>query len=353
MPLTIWMIVGVVISAVFAPVLLQPTMTYASSEQPNIEAPTESSGSEASTASRLSDECSEIWMRVNAPSSGAGMPDLSGVSINTYSIRRNVYMLEASGDVAGNIAVLIGPDGVLIVDDQFEALVPAIEIAIGKLDSGSLRYILNTHHHDDHSDGNAKFVERSNALVVAHDATRRRLALAKTPNHWPVLTFNSNLTLHFNSERVRLLSLPGGHTDNDTVVLFERANVAHLGDLMNSGTSSFPIADIRSGGNALAIRSNVRKLIDLVDNETVIIPGHGPLSDKAGLQTLYTMLEDTIEMVSRKRKQGLSRDEVVAQGVSDRYQAWGYGYTSAEHWLGMVWDSIVLSECARNRGALP
>lgn len=338
--------VSICIAILFASVLFKP-LTSASGEQPNIEAPTETSGSGASRTSGQSDKCSEIWMRVNAPSSGAEMPDLSGVSINTYSIRRNTYMLEASGDVAGNIAVLSGPEGVLIVDDQFEALVPEIETAIKRLDSGPLRYILNTHHHDDHSDGNAKLAEKSNALVVAQDATRKRLTLAKPPNHWPVLTFNSNLSLHFNSERVRLLSLPGGHTDNDTVVFFERANVVHLGDLMNSGISSFPIADIRAGGNALSIRSNVRKLIDLVDDETVIIPGHGPLSDKAGLQTLYEMLEDTIEMVKRKRKQGLNRDAVIAQGVPERYQAWGYGYTSAEDWLGMVWDSLVLRECQR------
>lgn len=339
------------ISVAFSSALL-PSPALASS-QTNVGAP----GAELSVSIVATNsgqhECSEVWMRVNAPSSGAEMPDLADVSIKTYPIRRNVFMLEASGDVAGNIAVLAGPEGVLMVDDQFEALVPAIQATIGKLDSGELRYIVNTHHHDDHSDGNARLVKESNALVVAQDGTRKRLTLAKEPAHWPELTFNSNLSLHFNSERVRLLSLPGGHTDNDTVVFFERANVAHLGDLMNAGTSSFPIADIRSGGNALSIRTNVRKLIDLVDDETVVIPGHGPLSDRAELQILHEMLDETIEMVNRKRSQGISRDEVVAQGVSERYQAWGYGYTSAEDWLAMVWDSIVLNECGQDGGALP
>lgn len=267
-------------------------------------------------------------------------PDLTGVKINTYPARDNVFMLEASGDVAGNIAALVGPDGILIVDDQFAELVPAIEAALEDIHSGELRYILNTHHHDDHSDGNARLAAHSSATIVAHDLTRERLEEYKGPGHWPAVTFDSTLTVHFNFETVRLVAIPGGHTDNDIVVFFERANVAHLGDLMNSGTSSFPTADISAGGNALTMRSNVGRLLEMVDEETVIIPGHGPLSDKNGLRVLHRMLIDTIGMVEEKKARGLNLETIVAQGVNDEYRDWGYGYTSAEQWLAMVWASL-------------
>lgn len=266
-------------------------------------------------------------------------PDLSGVSIEIYETAGNVFMLEASGDVAGNIAALVGPDGILIVDDQFAELTPSIESALQELHPGDLRYIINTHHHDDHSDGNARLAATGGALVVAHDIARERLQL-KAPGHWPVLTFDATMTIHFNDEVVRLLSIPGGHTDNDVVVFFEQANVVHLGDLMNSGISSFPFADLDSGGNALRILENVAMLLPMIDDDTVIIPGHGPLSDKSELQRLHRMLQSTIAMVREKRARGENLESIVAAGVAAEYRDWGYGFTSAEDWLTMIFMSL-------------
>lgn len=268
------------------------------------------------------------------------MPDLTGVTINTYIARNNVYMLEASGDVAGNIAALVGPEGILVVDDQFAELLPAIETTLENLHAGELRYVLNTHHHDDHSDGNAYLAAHNHATVIGHDRTRERLKEYKGPGHWPAVTFDSTMTIHFNLETVRLVSLPGGHTDNDVVVFFERANVAHLGDLMNSGKSSFPIIDLGAGGNALTMRENVGKLLEMVNDETVIIPGHGPLSDKKGLRVLHHMLVDTIGMVEKKKISGLSLSTIIKEGMSEEYRDWGYGFTPANAWLSMVWASL-------------
>ena len=266
-------------------------------------------------------------------------PDLFGVSIEIYEAAGNVFMLEASGDVAGNIAALVGPDGILIVDDQFAELTPSIERALQELHHGDLRYIINTHHHDDHSDGNARLSAKGGALIVAHDIARERLQV-KGPGHWPVLTFDATMTIHFNGEVVRLLSIPGGHTDNDVVVFFEHANVVHLGDLMNSGISSFPTADLNAGGNALRILENVARLLPMIDDDAVIIAGHGPLSDKSELQRLHRMLQSTIAMVRDKRSRGDSLESIVAAGVADEYRDWGYGYTSAEDWLTMIFMSL-------------
>jgi len=266
-------------------------------------------------------------------------PDLSDVEIVTQAVAGNIYMLEATGDVAGNNAVSVGPDGILIVDDQWADLTSAIAEALEALDGGALRFIINTHHHDDHSDGNANLVRDSEALVVAHERARERL-LAKDSDHWPVITFNDSLSIHFNGEEIRALAIPGGHTDNDVVVFFTGSNVVHMGDLFNSGTSSFPIADLSAGGNALAILENIDALLPLIPEDATLIAGHGPLSDKPELLRLRKMLNDTITLVREQVAQGRSLEEIVAAGAGDEYADWGYGYMSAGGWLEMIYRSL-------------
>ncbi|MBT5219232.1 MAG: hypothetical protein HOM16_07085 [Woeseia sp.] len=148
------------------------------------------------------------------------------------------------------------------------------------------------------------------------------------------------MTLHFNNETVRFLSMPGGHTDNDAVVFFEKANVVHLGDLMNSGTSSFPTADIDAGGNAIQIHENVVALLPMIDESAVIIPGHGPISDKAELRVLRQMLDSTIELVRDKKQRGISLQQILDEGAPVEYADWGYGYMPAEGWLEMIYRSL-------------
>lgn len=171
---------------------------------------------------------------VTADPAGAQVPDLSDVSIVTTPINGGVYMLEATGDVAGNIAVSVGEDGILIVDDQFEGLSERLLDSLRALYSGPLQFILNTHHHDDHTDGNAVLSAATGAIVVAHDQVRARL-MQKKAAHWPTVTYAEGMTIHFNGESVQLLAVPGGHTDNDSIVIFKRSNVVHMGDLFNSG----------------------------------------------------------------------------------------------------------------------
>ncbi|HJO05037.1 MAG TPA: SUMF1/EgtB/PvdO family nonheme iron enzyme [Acidobacteriota bacterium] len=274
-----------------------------------------------------------------APSTASQKPDLAGVEIVTHAVSGNIYMLEATGDVAGNIAVSVGPDGILVVDDQWAELTRAITKALRALDGGALRFIINTHHHDDHSDGNANLAGGSDALVVAHERARERL-LSKDSAHWPVITFNEALSLHFNGEEVRALAIPGGHTDNDVVVFFTGSNVVHLGDLFNSGTSSFPTADLQSGGNALAMLANLDALLPMIPDDAAVIPGHGPLSGKAELYRVRKMLDDTINLVRIRKAAGRSLEEIIAAGLGREYEGWGYGYMSADGWIEMIYNSL-------------
>jgi len=266
-------------------------------------------------------------------------PDLTDVEIVTHPVAGNIYMLEATGDVAGNIAASVGPDGILIVDDQWAELTGAITEALDALDGGALRFIINTHHHDDHSDGNANLVGDSEALVIAHERARQRL-LSKNSDHWPVITFDTALSVHFNGEEIRALAIPGGHTDNDVVVFFTESNVVHMGDLLNSGISSFPVADLESGGNALAILANIDALLPMIPDDAALIAGHGPLSDKQELHRLRKMLDDTINLVRTQKEAGRSLEEIVAGGLGAEYEAWGYGYMSAEGWIEMIYRSL-------------
>ena len=144
---------------------------------------------------------------------GAQVPDLSGVSIMTTPLGAGVYMLEASGDVAGNIAVSVGEDGVLIVDDQWQGLTGQILETLQDLHAGPLRFILNTHHHDDHSDGNAALRAATGATVIAHEQVRARL-MHKQAAHWPTVTYATGLTIHFNGETIQTLAVPGGLAGN-------------------------------------------------------------------------------------------------------------------------------------------
>ncbi len=305
-----------------------------------------------------------------APSAASQKPDLSGVEILTQHVAGNVYMLEATGDVAGNIGVSVGPDGILIVDDQWAELADQVAAALAALPvsespaerpNRGLRFIVNTHHHDDHSDGNAALshghgvhatetapeadeadqAERAVALIpiIAHDNARPRM-LHKAPEHWPVITFNARLSLYFNGEEIRALAMPGGHTDNDVVVFFTGSNVVHLGDLLDSGISSFPVTDLDAGGSALRILSNIETLLPLIPDDAKLIAGHGPLADKAELHRLRDKLDETITTVRDARDKGTSLEEIQEAGLPAKYDDWGYGYMSAEGWIEMIYRSL-------------
>ncbi|MEM9491778.1 MAG: MBL fold metallo-hydrolase, partial [Myxococcota bacterium] len=148
------------------------------------------------------------------------------VKITTVPVSGNIYMLIGRG---GNIGVSVGDDGILIVDDQFAPLADKIRAALAELDKGDLQYVLNTHHHGDHTGGNPVFGKE--ATIIAHDNVRKRLIADNKPAEgWPVITFDTTLTVHFNGEEIRAVHFAKGHTDGDSVIFFEKSNVVHMGD---------------------------------------------------------------------------------------------------------------------------
>ncbi|TAH34405.1 MAG: MBL fold metallo-hydrolase [Planctomycetota bacterium] len=268
--------------------------------------------------------------------------DLSAVQIRTTLVAGSVRMLEGAG---GNIGVSSGPDGTLMIDDQFAPLADKIRKALAEIGGGPLRFLINTHWHGDHTGGNAAFGKQ--AAILAHENVRVRLAApqqrrgqevpAAPKEALPVITYADGVTLHFNGEDVRVRFLPG-HTDGDSVILFTGSKVAHLGDLFFSGR--FPFVDRNSGGDVQALTRSIDTLLQTIPPDYKLIPGHGPVSTLDDLRSYHRMLTETTELVRQRIRDGMSREQVTAAGVPEPWSAWSWQFIDTPAWLGTVYDCL-------------
>lgn len=253
------------------------------------------------------------------------------VKIEPTQLNGSAYLLTGAG---GNIGVSAGDDGLLIIDDQFEPLAEKIATTLKELNEQPVSYIINTHFHGDHTGSNAWFKENQGATIFAHDNVRIRMALNSeaNPSSLPVVTYDDGLSFHFNGDTVHVSHLAPGHTDGDSVVFFEKANVLHAGDLFFN--KNFPFVDIASGGSVKGAIYNIEKLVEMSDEETQIIPGHGPLATKSDLEAYLHMLRATSAKVgSLKYRQGKSLEEAVEEGLGEEWTQWGSGFINEERWI--------------------
>lgn len=255
------------------------------------------------------------------------------VTIETIPVAGNVSMFLGRG---GNIGVSVGEDGILIVDDQYANLAGRIRDALSALGSDTPKFLLNTHFHGDHTGGNADF--GTGSLIVAHENVRSRLAAEDAPSQaLPVVTYDDDITIHFNGEDITLIHMPAGHTDTDSVVLFENSGVIHMGDHFFNG--GFPFVDLASGGTVQGYLNNVEKILSWIDDDTKVIPGHGPLATKADLLEFYNVIRDTSVAIRIKKSQRMSKEEIVAEGLGAEYASWGQGFINEQRWIETVYDS--------------
>jgi glyoxylase-like metal-dependent hydrolase (beta-lactamase superfamily II) len=260
--------------------------------------------------------------------------------VETQAVGGKVSVLFGDG---GNIGVSSGPDGILIVDDQFERLAQEIEAALAKLapagGSSTPRFLVNTHHHGDHTDGNKHFGKQ--AVVVAHENVRARLLDEKAPVHaLPIVTYADGLALHWNGEEIRLIHVPEGHTDGDSVVWFKGSNVIHLGDLYFQ--LGYPFVDTASGGNVLGLAEGLRALLPELPADIRVIPGHGKVTGKAELEQYVAMLETITERVRTALEQGKDSAAMIAAGVTKDFdERWGhFDFVPPERFVQSVIDSL-------------
>jgi glyoxylase-like metal-dependent hydrolase (beta-lactamase superfamily II) len=269
----------------------------------------------------------------------------SGAHAQTVTqVTRDLRILSGT---SGNVVMMRTKDGVLIVDDQRPADMPEIVAAARAAFDLPVRSVINTHWHMDHSGGNEAF-RQAGATVIAHRnvCIRRstdqfmpaynRTIPAAASGALPDMLFDAELTLFVEDEVVTLTHAPAAHTDGDVIVRFARANVIHMGDLYFNGI--WPFIDRASGGSVQGMIRSVDLTLGMADARTVIVPAHGPLSDRAGLKRYRAMLIEVTAAVRRRIAKGETRDQVVAAKPA---AAWRAGMVGNEDgFVGAVYDSL-------------
>jgi cyclase len=273
--------------------------------------------------------------------------DFSNVEVVATPIRANLYLVTGRG---GNIVASVGEDGTFLVDDQYAPLTERIQAALDQITDRPVRFVINTHWHGDHVGGNENFAE-AGAVIVAHENVRSRMSSdqfmatfnvtvpAAPPKALPVVTFSQGVSLHLNGDDVRVIHMAEAHTDGDALVHFERANVLHMGDIYFHG--SYPFIDLGSGGGIHGMIAAVEFGIEIANDDTVIVPGHGPLSDRAGLAAYGEMLSEFLDRVTALKAEGKSLEEVVAARPTAAYdERLGGGFISPERLVGFIYESL-------------
>ena len=269
------------------------------------------------------------------------------VEIQTRKLGGGVAMLVGQG---GNIGVSTGDDGILLIDDQFAPLAGKISAAVAALRPGTLRFLVNTHWHGDHTGGNEVF-GASGSVIIAHDnvrarmsteqfMARRNLRIPPSPRvALPLLTYGDEVTFHLNGDTVQVRYVGPAHTDGDSMIHFRDANVIHMGDTYFNGM--YPFVDLSSGGSVEGMLGAVNLGLGLANDRTKIIPGHGPLSNRAELRRYRNMLATVIERVGAEHKAGRSREETIAaKPTRDLDGAWARGFIKPDDFVASVYESL-------------
>ena len=273
--------------------------------------------------------------------------DFAKVEIVTHEVAPGIYMLEGMG---GNIGVSVGEDGVFMVDDQFAPLTDRIITAIAALTDQPIRFLINTHWHYDHTGGNENLGKRG-VLIVAHDNVYARMSTdteigafkqvvpAAPKVALPVITFNDNVTFRLNGEEIQVAHYRNSHTDGDSVIHFKQANVLHTGDIWFNGF--YPFIDVSNGGSIDGVISSIRALIELADDDTRVIPGHGPVGGKQAMSASLHMLETVRERMRRLIAEGKSLEEIVELRPNADYDAdLGAGFLNPEQFLRILHSDL-------------
>jgi len=269
--------------------------------------------------------------------------DFSKVEIKPTKLADGLYMMTGAG---GNLGVCAGPDGTLLIDDQFAELHDRIKAAIAAVSPTPVRFVFNTHFHGDHTGGNEAF-GNAGAVIVAHDNVYRRLSVdfrnpvsgretkAAPPRALPIVTFNDSATFHLNGHTAVVFHVANAHTDGDAIVWFPDANVLHAGDCLFNGM--YPVIDAGAGGTLDGMITANDRILSIVKADTRIIPGHGPLATRADVEAFRDMLKEARTKIAPLVKKKKSLQEILAaRPLAPLDAKWGQGSMKSDPFIGAV-----------------
>lgn len=271
--------------------------------------------------------------------------------ITQTKIKDRIHLLQGDG---GNIVVINGDRSLLVIDNGYPEQAEDLAKAIAKVGNKPIRFLVNTHWHFDHAGGNEYLGHRTN--IVAHENVRKRLAAGQNmkafnrvippaePQGLPVVTYTDSAILHEAGQRLNLKHFPSGHTDGDSVVFIEPAKIVHMGDHYFFG--AFPFVDLGSGGSVQGVAKNIKAILPMLDDDWVIVPGHGPLASKKDLAATLGMLEQSIAWMQTQLDNGLTMKQAGELGMPEEFKPWGKGFINEASWIGMLYASLAPASAA-------
>ena len=300
----------------------------------------------ARTAGRVLAVSLALVPALGSPAQGQ-VPDASQVTVKVIPVTAGIYMLQGMG---GNIGLSVGKDDAFIVDDQYAPMTPKIRAAIMTVTTKPVRFVVNTHWHDDHTGGN-EAMAGSGAIIFAHENVRRRMSSeqflavfnARVPASpaaaLPMITFSDTISFYVNEDSVRTFHVRNAHTDGDAVIFFRKANVVHMGDTFFNGM--YPFIDVSTGGSLAGTIAAASQVLMATNSSTRFIPGHGPLATRADLVRYRDMLVTVRQRLSRLVARGRTLAQVSsAKPLADLDAEWGKGFMKPEMFLGIAYESV-------------
>jgi cyclase len=269
------------------------------------------------------------------------------VTFRRQRLGEGLYLLQGSG---GNIALSAGKDGVFLIDDDEQPLTAKLRTAVAGVSTGPIRFVINTHWHGDHTGGNAA-LGSDGTLIVAQENVRQRMSreqVNKTFNMTvppapavalPVITFGETMTLYLNGDTVDIIHAKAAHTDGDAIIHFRKANVIHAGDTFFNGL--YPYIDVSTGGSLDGMIDATDKVLSMADDQTRIIPGHGPLATRTQLKAYRDMLAAVRLRFARARGQGMTAEQVInANLLADYDSTWGKGWLTPAQFAAITYSAV-------------
>ncbi len=252
--------------------------------------------------------------------------NMDSVQIKSHKLTDQVYMLEGAG---GNIGVLTGPEGTALIDDQYAALTGKIKAALKAINDQPVKFVINTHYHEDHTNGNENF-GNDGAVIIAQENSRKRMTVdqvmelfkstqkAAPAVAWPKITFKESVTLHLDGQTLEVFHVKNAHTDGDVMIQFKDLNIFHAGDVFVR--YGLPFIDADHGGSIDGMINANKLLISMLNDSSVIIPGHGDLAKKKDVEDFTAMLQTIRDRIQKEMKKGKTLEQINAADPTKEFK---------------------------------